>query len=415
VVSNTFIDIVCEDRFTLTRVASAPGKVESSKSPDTVSGDHLIDDSTRAYGATTSWQEVAATLVNEKVSDKEESDDFLCCENPQEHHASECEAANRLQERSGDEILSSDDAAAFQRRKSEADLLKLAPATAKILSQTAKRNQRRRALASAAKSAGTEACSPVHDSATTNAALDASSTSDVKAAKTGIINGTNAAATENVVAGKAGATKAESASPRRKTFAASSSPPGSPTRPESSTTSSPKTERQSQSASGSSHLDNPTVAQRMVLKMQFMEFFCQDAKIENTFSGNTSSTPMTPEELAKFAGDSERLLVSLHGDVFDVSSNRAEYGPDGVHSFEAGTDITWVVVSGAHTKENCNCFYDIFKAQDQNELASRLLPLCRTNIAFQRDYGTPVARLTVFSQERSLQPPPVPPVDCVVQ
>merc|ERR1719454_2255588 len=112
-----------------------------------------------------------------------------------------------------------------------------------------------------------------------------------------------------------------------------------------------------------------------------MDMFRQEQGLNSDLGpgDSTSSKLMTPEELSKFDCESKRPLVSVHGDIFDVSSNLREYGSGGARCFQAGTDITWAVISGSpHKKDSCNCFYDIFKAKDKEVLTGRFMRLCKT-------------------------------------
>jgi len=176
-------------------------------------------------------------------------------------------------------------------------------------------------------------------------------------------------------------------------------------------------EAQSSSASSSWEGANLTRACRLRLKNKFMDMVRQEFNLSEKPAQSESSQLMTPEELSKFDCKSKRPLVSVHGDIFDVSGSLSKYGPGGERCFQAGTDITWAVVSGCHTKDNCNCFYDIFKAKDDQVLAGRFMNLCSAIVAFQRDYGKPVGRLSIFTNEASLPPPPTPPMEdvCPVQ
>jgi len=151
-----------------------------------------------------------------------------------------------------------------------------------------------------------------------------------------------------------------------------------------------------------------TAVERSKLKKQFMDMFEQEYELARGLSEERSVELMTLEELAKFDCNSSRPSVSVHGDIFDVSHNLHQYGSDGTRSFEAGSDITWAAISGSHTKDNCNCFYDVFKATDDRELASRCMTLCSTITAFRRDYGKPIGRLNIYNEEARLPPAPSP-------
>jgi len=151
---------------------------------------------------------------------------------------------------------------------------------------------------------------------------------------------------------------------------------------------------------------SPSALERLQITQQFMDMFEREYKLDSACLELRSLKLMTLEELAEFNCNSSRPLVSVHGYIFDVSKNLHQYGSDGARSFEAGSDITWAVIWGSHTEEDCNCFYDVFKAEDDRELASRCMSLCSTIAAFQRDYGKAVGRLTIYNEEMRLPPSP---------
>eukprot|EP00913_Durusdinium_trenchii_P032464 g30393.t1 len=68
--------------------------------------------------------------------------------------------------------------------------------------------------------------------------------------------------------------------------------------------------------------------------------------------------------LEKYGCKGERMLVSVYGDLFDVSDRPDKYGPDG--PYMTGKDITWALVSGEDSEENMDKFYDA-RRQDEEE------------------------------------------------
>lgn len=113
---------------------------------------------------------------------------------------------------------------------------------------------------------------------------------------------------------------------------------------------------------------------------------------------------MTLEQLAQFSGDSPRLLVSVSGHVFDVSSHRARYGTGGPSGWAAGKDISWALLTGERTAENCNRFYNAAKAPrgDRDMVAT----LGGWLTFFQQEYGATVGRLDVYEHEKDFPAPP---------
>lgn len=48
---------------------------------------------------------------------------------------------------------------------------------------------------------------------------------------------------------------------------------------------------------------------------------------------------LSPSELATYDSSNKRLLICVHGDLFDVSDRPDKYGPDGPYSTMAGHDL----------------------------------------------------------------------------
>eukprot|EP00931_Biecheleriopsis_adriatica_P003898 TRINITY_DN105648_c0_g1_i1.p1 TRINITY_DN105648_c0_g1~~TRINITY_DN105648_c0_g1_i1.p1 ORF type:complete len:285 (+),score=71.11 TRINITY_DN105648_c0_g1_i1:71-856(+) len=115
------------------------------------------------------------------------------------------------------------------------------------------------------------------------------------------------------------------------------------------------------------------------------------------------------KELAKYSCSNDRILLSCYGDIYDVSSRPDQYGY-GPKSWMAGKDITWTVITGKETAENCNRFYDLFKL-DQDHLARYMQILCGRLVTLQEEFGEPVGRLDRFHNERDLPPAPTDEVE----
>merc|ERR1712217_682978 len=109
------------------------------------------------------------------------------------------------------------------------------------------------------------------------------------------------------------------------------------------------------------------------------------------------------EQLAKYSCSNERMLTSVHGDIYDVSSRPDLYGY-GAKSFHAGKDITWGFIIGKITPKTCNLFYDIFKL-DEDHLARFLQIICNRIVHLETEFGEPVGRLDKFVRESDLPPP----------
>jgi len=119
---------------------------------------------------------------------------------------------------------------------------------------------------------------------------------------------------------------------------------------------------------------------------------------------NRSVGVMSVEELGKYKCSNERMLVSIYGDIYDVSSrpDLYGYGPKSTHS---GKDITWGVVCGLENEKNFNRFYDIFKL-DADHTKRYMQIICQRMVCFEEQFGEPLGRLEPFVNERDLPPAP---------
>lgn len=126
---------------------------------------------------------------------------------------------------------------------------------------------------------------------------------------------------------------------------------------------------------------------------------------------------VTAEHLGKHyncESTSDRLLISLYGDIFDVSDRPDKYGRDAPYYYFAGRDITWGLVSGNDSEDNVNMFYDLFKMEEE-ELSKKLQCICSWLGFYEVEYGKPVGRLVEFEAESDLPAPPIHKEECVVQ
>jgi len=108
----------------------------------------------------------------------------------------------------------------------------------------------------------------------------------------------------------------------------------------------------------------------------------------------------------KYSCQGERMLISVYGDLFDVSDRPDKYGPDGPYWYMTGKDITWALVSGEDTEEQMDKFYDLFKIQPMEAADRRLQGLMSWWAFYEKEYGKPVGRNTGYDKEWGLAAPP---------
>eukprot|EP00930_Biecheleria_cincta_P096626 TRINITY_DN88445_c0_g1_i1.p1 TRINITY_DN88445_c0_g1~~TRINITY_DN88445_c0_g1_i1.p1 ORF type:complete len:448 (+),score=90.57 TRINITY_DN88445_c0_g1_i1:54-1397(+) len=116
---------------------------------------------------------------------------------------------------------------------------------------------------------------------------------------------------------------------------------------------------------------------------------------------------LAPVQLLKqHSCKSKRKLVSVFGDLFDVSDRPDKYGPDGPYWYMTGRDITWGLVCGDDSEENIDKFYDLFKIQPKEAADKRLQGLISWWCFYEKEYGKPVGRNTAYDKEWGLAAPP---------
>jgi len=125
---------------------------------------------------------------------------------------------------------------------------------------------------------------------------------------------------------------------------------------------------------------------------------------------------VTSEHLTKYYNcNCKRLLISIHGDIFDVSDRPDKYGTNAPYYYFAGCDITWGLVTGNDTDQIVNMFFDLFK-MDEAEMSKKMQCLCSWTGFYEFEYGKRVGRLAEFEAEHELPAPPVHNAEeCVVQ
>lgn len=124
---------------------------------------------------------------------------------------------------------------------------------------------------------------------------------------------------------------------------------------------------------------------------------------------------VTSEHLHRYYNcDCERLLISIHGEIFDVSDRPDKYAKDAPYYYFAGRDITWGLVTGNDCEQIVNMFFDLFK-MDEEELNKKMQCICSWTGFYEVEYGKAVGRLAEFEAEHELPAPPVHEDTCVVQ
>jgi hypothetical protein len=119
--------------------------------------------------------------------------------------------------------------------------------------------------------------------------------------------------------------------------------------------------------------------------------------------------------IENFNCNCERLLLSIHGDIFDVSDRPDKYGKGAPYYYFAGCDITWGLVTGNDSEHAVNMFFDLFK-MDNAEISKKMQCICSWTGFYEVEYGKPVGRLAEFEDEVKLPAPPVHnQEECVVQ
>lgn len=123
---------------------------------------------------------------------------------------------------------------------------------------------------------------------------------------------------------------------------------------------------------------------------------------------------LTPLELRAKCCTHRRLLLSVHGDLFDVSDRPDKYGPEGPYNSMSGHDITWALWSGYDEEEEWDKYYDLHKARPREERDRRFQGLMSWWAFFEQEYGSPVGRLDVYEKEWDLAAPPAVKDLCTV-
>lgn len=124
---------------------------------------------------------------------------------------------------------------------------------------------------------------------------------------------------------------------------------------------------------------------------------------------------LTVEQLAEFGCNNKdgRYMLSVYGNIFDVSDRPDKYSADGPYASLTGKDLTWGLFTGVDTEEQCNRFYDLFKAKDLGK--DKMSGLCSWWAWYENEYGDPIGQLEPYLDEEKLPVPPLEEVeDCCV-
>lgn len=112
------------------------------------------------------------------------------------------------------------------------------------------------------------------------------------------------------------------------------------------------------------------------------------------------------EELAKYNCESQRMLICVHGDLFDVSDRPDKYGKDGPYWAMVGHDITWGLVCGNDDAVTYDQYFDIFKIEPREMVERKMQGLMSWWCFYEKEYGEPVGRLALYNEEWKLPQPP---------
>eukprot|EP00927_Polykrikos_kofoidii_P057627 TRINITY_DN51782_c0_g1_i1.p1 TRINITY_DN51782_c0_g1~~TRINITY_DN51782_c0_g1_i1.p1 ORF type:complete len:410 (+),score=72.80 TRINITY_DN51782_c0_g1_i1:73-1302(+) len=116
---------------------------------------------------------------------------------------------------------------------------------------------------------------------------------------------------------------------------------------------------------------------------------------------------LTLEQLQTYDCNSERIIVSVYGDLFDVSDRPDKYDKDGPYWFMAGQDTTWGFVSGRDTPEMVSKLYDLWKVAPQSLRDNKLKLIYGWVAWYEWEYGGCIGKLAEYEKENSLKGPPM--------
>eukprot|EP00927_Polykrikos_kofoidii_P035371 TRINITY_DN29943_c2_g1_i1.p1 TRINITY_DN29943_c2_g1~~TRINITY_DN29943_c2_g1_i1.p1 ORF type:complete len:585 (-),score=112.22 TRINITY_DN29943_c2_g1_i1:21-1775(-) len=123
------------------------------------------------------------------------------------------------------------------------------------------------------------------------------------------------------------------------------------------------------------------------------------------------------EQLAGYGYDSQRVLLSVWGYIFDVSSAAEKYGPGGDRKVFSGKDITFALLSGKPA--DTNRVFDFFRLNppdDEGPVSQTVMRIGRWVCEYESEFGAPVGRLSTYDEDYQLPPAPTQELvdDCTV-
>lgn len=123
---------------------------------------------------------------------------------------------------------------------------------------------------------------------------------------------------------------------------------------------------------------------------------------------NKKTGIVTLKELGEHDCNSKgRLLVSVYGDVFDVSDRPDKYGPNGPYYWMTGHDLTWGFVSGKDTPDTVDQYYDLWKIAPETFRDDKQRCILAWVAFYEYEYGESIGKLEKYKVENGLPGPPM--------
>jgi len=139
----------------------------------------------------------------------------------------------------------------------------------------------------------------------------------------------------------------------------------------------------------------------------------KDVQLPKDFRKFVGSMPL--QKLTQHDCNNQRKLVSVYGDIFDVSDRPDKYGADGPYGWMSGHDLTWGFVSGKDIPEQNDQLYDMWKMAPDDFREKKLHGLLAWVAFYEHEYGKPVGRLKEYEKEAGLKGPPMEEAeDCCI-